>query len=191
VPASFVINYPNDIKLVIGCLGFLYITYVLLKVEKEKFKITERLNWVLFWKQTAVKFCVVALFTLVYVYVTNPEYLFAIMLNKPKMWLLLLCIYIVFSVYPQELIYRTFFFKRYSDLFENENQLIFFNALVFSLGHLFFRNFLVLTLTFLGGIIFAHTFIKTKSTVLVSIEHALYGCWLFTVGMGTMLGFPE
>jgi len=27
--------------------------------------------------------------------------------------------------------------------------------------------------------------------LLVSIEHAIYGCWLFTVGMGSMLGFPS
>jgi hypothetical protein len=46
-------------------------------------------------------------------------------------------------------------------------------------------------LTFIGGILFAFTFKKTKSTLLVSIEHAIYGCWLFTVGMGEMLGFPS
>jgi len=46
-------------------------------------------------------------------------------------------------------------------------------------------------LTFVGGILFALTFQKTKSTLLVSIEHAIYGCWLFTVGMGEMLGFPS
>jgi membrane protease YdiL (CAAX protease family) len=49
----------------------------------------------------------------------------------------------------------------------------------------------VLAFTFIGGILFAYTYQKTKSTLLVSIEHAIYGCWLFTVGMGTMLGFPS
>jgi membrane protease YdiL (CAAX protease family) len=62
---------------------------------------------------------------------------------------------------------------------------------VFSLGHIFFKNALVMVLTFLGGILFALTFNKTKSTLLVSIEHAIYGSWLFTVGMGSMLGFPS
>lgn len=46
-------------------------------------------------------------------------------------------------------------------------------------------------LTFIGGLLFALTFKKTKSTLLVSIEHAIYGSWLFTVGMGEMLGFPS
>jgi membrane protease YdiL (CAAX protease family) len=65
------------------------------------------------------------------------------------------------------------------------------NAGLFSLAHLFFRNALVMLLTFLGGILFALTFKKTKSTLLVSIEHSIYGCWLFTVGMGEILGFPQ
>jgi membrane protease YdiL (CAAX protease family) len=107
------------------------------------------------------------------------------------MWLMLLFIYSFFSVYPQELIYRTFYFERYKDLFSNEKLFIFVNAVVFSLAHLFFRKPLVIILTFVGGILFALTFYKTKSTLLVSIEHAIYGCWLFTVGMGSMLGFPS
>ena len=53
-----------------------------------------------------------------------------------------------FSVYPQELIYRTFYFHRYSSLFRNKTLFIFLNAILFSLAHLFFRNALVLILTF-------------------------------------------
>jgi len=94
-------------------------------------------------------------------------------------------------VYPQELLYRTFFFQRYENLFKNEKIFIFINALLFSLAHLFFKNTLVLLLTFIGGVLFAITFKNSKSTVLVSIEHSIYGCWLFTVGMGNMLGFPS
>jgi uncharacterized protein len=69
--------------------------------------------------------------------------------------------------------------------------LIFINAIVFCLAHLFFKNTLVLALTFIGGLLFGMTFYKSKSTLFVTIEHAIYGCWLFTVGMGNMLGFPS
>lgn len=64
------------------------------------------------------------------------------------------------------------------------------NAIIFSLAHLFFKNGLVLLVTFIGGVIFSLTYLKFKSTALVTIEHALYGNWLFTVGMGQMLDFP-
>ncbi|WP_245825457.1 CPBP family intramembrane glutamic endopeptidase [Pseudocolwellia agarivorans] len=113
------------------------------------------------------------------------------MLNNPKLWLFILFFYSLFSVYPQELLYRTFFFKRYQALFKSEWLFIIVNAALFSLAHIFFKNVLVILLTFIGGILFALTFKKTKSTLLVSIEHSIYGCWLFTVGMGNMLGFPS
>jgi len=190
VPISFALNYSPQIKLIIGFIGFLYIIYVLLKIEKEKFRIAKNLNWKLFFKQTLFKFLGIVCVTALFVWFTNKEALFNVLLNKPKLWLFILFIYSIFSVYPQELIYRTFYFKRYHSFFKNNNLAIFLNAIVFSLGHIFFRNSLVLVLTFLGGLLFAITYNKTRSTLLVSIEHAIYGCWLFTVGMGDMLGFP-
>jgi membrane protease YdiL (CAAX protease family) len=189
-PVSFALNYSPWIKLGMGFMGFLYIIYILLVVEKEKLKITPNLNWILFWKQTIIKLIVIAFITGAFVYLTDRESLFNVILNKPKLWVFILFVYSMFSVYPQELIFRTFFFKRYRTLFINTNFLIFINAIVFSLAHLFFKNTLVIVLTFLGGILFAITYHKTNSTLLVSIEHAIYGCWLFTVGMGSMLGFP-
>ncbi len=190
IPVSFAISYSPWVKLAIGVVGFAYIIYVLLKVENEKFKIAKNLNWKLFFRQALIKLLVIACLTTIFVWFTAKEVLFGVLLNKPKLWLFILFFYSFFSVYPQELIYRTFYFKRYHDIFKNKYLLIFINAIVFSLGHIFFKNSLVLALTFLGGLLFAFTFYKTKSTLMVSIEHAIYGCWLFTVGMGSMLGFP-
>jgi len=191
IPISFAFDYAPILKLIIGVIGFSYITYVLFKVEKIKVRIEKNSNWRAFWKSTGIKFLGIAIVTFLFVWFTDKESLFAVLLNKPKLWVLILLFYSLFSVYPQELLYRTFFFKRYKTLFKNEKVFIFINALLFSLAHLFFKNTLVLLLTFLGGLLFAFTFKKTKSTFLVSIEHSIYGCWLFTVGMGNMLGFPS
>jgi membrane protease YdiL (CAAX protease family) len=191
IPISFVFNYAPILKFVIGLLGFTYITFVLFKVEKIKVHIEKNINWQFFWKSTIIKLLIIAFITALFVWFTDKESLFVVLLNKPKLWLLILLFYSLFSVYPQELLYRTFFFKRYKILFKNEYVFIFINALLFSLAHLFFKNTLVLMLTFVGGVLFAFTFKKTKSTLLVSIEHSIYGCWLFTVGMGNMLGFPS
>jgi membrane protease YdiL (CAAX protease family) len=191
IPISFVFNYAPILKFVIGLLGFTYITFVLFKIEKIKVHIEKNINWQFFWKSTIIKLLIIAFITALFVWFTDKESLFVVLLNKPKLWLLILLFYSLFSVYPQELLYRTFFFKRYKILFKNEYVFIFINALLFSLAHLFFKNTLVLVLTFVGGVLFAFTFKKTKSTLLVSIEHSIYGCWLFTVGMGNMLGFPS
>ena len=191
IPVSFVISFPFWIKGLIGGIGFLYIIYTLLKVERDAFKISKNINWTSFWKTTIIKLVIIAFITTAFLYVTNKTLLFSVVLNKPLLWLLILFFYSLFSVYPQEVIYRTFYFKRYSALFKNEKLFIFINAIVFSLAHLFFKSSLVIVLTFLGGLLFAFTYQMTKSTLLVSIEHSIYGCWLFTVGMGTMLGFPS
>lgn len=190
LPISFTLNYPIWMKLSIGFLGFLYVVYVLLKIEKMPFKIAKNLDWNRFWKRTLLKFIVIASLTLCFVWVTDKSALFQVLQNKPK-WLLILVVYSVFSVYPQELIYRTFYFQRYEGIFSNKYAGIFINAIVFSLAHIIFQNTLVHVMTFLGGLVFAFTYYKTKSTLLVSIEHAVYGCWLYTVGMGEMLGFPS
>ncbi|RIA09961.1 CAAX prenyl protease-like protein [Flavobacteriaceae bacterium MAR_2010_72] len=191
IPVSFTISYPIWIKMLIGLFGFLYVIFVLLKVEHNKFKIAPHLNWKQFFMHTLLKLLVIICITTLYMWLMDRENLFVVVLNKPLMWLVLLFIYSLLSVYPQELIYRTFFFQRYEMWFSNPKLFIFINAIVFSLAHLFFRNSLVIILTFIGGLLFAMTFNKTRSTLLVSIEHAIYGCWLFTIGMGSLLGFPN
>jgi membrane protease YdiL (CAAX protease family) len=191
VPVSFAIDYPIWIKMIIGVLGFMYVLFVLLRIEKNKFKIAQHLNWKSFFKRTFIQLTIIAVLTTLYMWFVDPPNLYVVVLNKPLMWLILLFVYSVFSVYPQELIYRTFYFQRYQSLFKNETLFIIINATLFSLAHLFFGNGLVMILTFVGGILFALTYKKTKSTLLVTIEHAIYGCWLFTVGMGEMLGFPN
>ncbi|WP_412561108.1 CPBP family intramembrane glutamic endopeptidase [Winogradskyella sp. MIT101101] len=191
VPTSFALEFNIWIKMAIGCLGFVYVVYILLKVENNKFKIRQHINWKQFWMRTAIKLISISMLTAIYMYIFDVENLFVVIKNKPMFWALILFIYTIFSVYPQELIYRTFFFQRYESLFRNDALFILVNAALFSLAHLFFKNTLVMVLTFIGGILFALTFKKTKSTLLVSIEHAIYGCWLFTVGMGEMLGFPS
>ncbi|WP_298517784.1 CPBP family intramembrane glutamic endopeptidase [uncultured Kordia sp.] len=190
LPVSLVLEYSPYIKAGLVVSGFIYIIWMLLKVEKQEFKIGKFLDWKQFWRRTLVLLVTISILTIAYVYFTDASKLFIVVRTKPLLWLVILFVYSIFSVYPQELIYRTFFFARYESLFKDKNLLVFVNAIVFCLAHLLFNNTLVLILTFLGGILFALTFQKTRSSLLVSIEHAIYGCWLFTVGMGEMLGFP-
>ena len=192
VPITMAISsIPFAVKMIMASAGFIYVIWMLLKVEKKKFKISKTIKWPEFWKHTLIKFVLIMLVTTTYMILVDPNNLFVVILNKPMVWIVILFIYSFFSVYPQELIYRTFFFQRYEELIQNKKLLVFINAIVFALAHLFFRNTLVVFLTFIGGIIFAYTYTKTESTLLVSIEHAIYGCWLFTVGMGDILGFPS
>ena len=190
-PVSLVLNYPLVVKMCLGVFGFLYVLFVLVRAEKLQLKMSSNLKWRVFWRQTLLKLLVISMVTVLYMVFVDADNLFVVVLNKPMLWVVILFIYSVFSVYPQELIFRTFFFKRYESLFSSPRLVIFMNAILFSMAHLLFKNTLVLFLTFCGGLLFAWTFMRTRSTILVTIEHAIYGCWLFTVGMGSMLGFPS
>ena len=191
LPVSFALDYPFVMKAFLAVSGFAYVIYILLKVEGNKFRVAPNLHWQSFWRNVFVKLLVIAFLTIAYMWITAKSDLFHVLYQKPKLWVIILFAYATFSVYPQELIYRTLYFQRYRSLFKSKSLLVFINAVVFSLAHIFYRNSLVLLMTFLGGILFALTYDKTKSTLLVSIEHTIYGCWLFTVGMGSMLGFPD
>lgn len=190
LPIFLTIQIGVFLKIILVAIGFVYIIFLLLKNKQVKWKIKQGIQWSLFWKRLALTFLLVIITTTIYVWIIAPKALFYVPIHNPKLFIFILFVYTVFSVWPQEIIYRTFFLKRYATLFTNNKLLIFINAIVFSLAHLFFRNTLVLVLTFIGGVLFGITYLKFKSTTLVTIEHAIYGNWLFTVGMGEMLAFP-
>lgn len=190
LPVSLAIPFHIWLKVGMVVIGFVYILFRLKKSENINFCIKKNLDWKSVWRRILVTFLVVIIVTTVFVWFQDKDALFYVPLNKPELFVAILFVYTFLSVWPQEIIYRTFFFERYEVLFQNKTQLIFINAIVFSLAHLFFRNALVLLLTFIGGIIFGYTYLKYRSTTAVSIEHAIYGNWLFTVGMGQMLAFP-
>ncbi len=190
MPISLAISIPIWLKVSSVLIGFTYIIYVLFKVEGISLKIKKDIDWNSFRRRLQVTGLVVTITTTIFVWITDASALFYVPRTNPKLFIFILFIYTFLSVWPQELIYRNFFFKRYEILFQSKSLLVFVNAILFSLAHIFFRNTLVLVLTFIGGLIFGLTYLKFRSTTLVSIEHALYGNWLFTVGMGQMLAFP-
>jgi membrane protease YdiL (CAAX protease family) len=115
-----------------------------------------------------------------------PDDAFALLRQRPLLWGIVMLAYPLVSVYPQELIYRAFFFHRYGALFGHSPWLcIFASAIAFAIGHVFFSApRVVLPLTFVGGLLFAHRYAQTRSLLVASVEHALYGDLIFTVGLG-------
>jgi len=190
MPISLLLPYNVRIKGITILVAFGYLLFVLFRKTEARFKLQKDIQWGDFFKRIALQGTIIAVITTIFVWIMLPNALFCVPRSNLKLFVTILFVYTFLSVWPQEVIYRTFYFERYQDLFSSRKLLIFINALVFSLAHIMFRNTLVIVLTFIGGLLFAYTYFKTKSTTLVSIEHALYGNWLFTVGMGEMLAFP-
>ncbi|MBN2431767.1 MAG: CPBP family intramembrane metalloprotease [Acidobacteria bacterium] len=115
----------------------------------------------------------------------RPDMLLGFVRQRPLMWALVMVLYPLFSVYPQEILYRAFLFHRYRPLFSSEQMRVHLSAAAFALVHIIFLNPLALVLSWAGGYIFARTYQRSQSLLLVSLEHALYGCLIFTVGLGS------
>lgn len=103
---------------------------------------------------------------------------------KPYFVLVLFCLYPILSALPQEIIFCSFFFRRYAPFFKTERAMIIASAIIFAYAHVLFINPVAPFLSIIAGLIFASTYAKSKSLALVTIEHGLYGNFLFFIGLG-------
>ncbi len=120
-------------------------------------------------------------------YALAPEALLALPRHRPCLWFIVMVCYPVLSVFPQGIIYRAFFYRRFGGLFKSAQARRLVAALCFSFSHVFFLNVWALALTFIGGLIFCHVYERTGSAFLSSAAHALYGDLVFTLGYGIFL----
>lgn len=105
--------------------------------------------------------------------------------RAPAVWLAVMILYPLLSVVPQELIYRTFFFHRYGPLFGDARWMaIAVNGALFGFAHIIFGSYVSIALTTLLGWLVAWRYDGTRSFWAVWLEHSLYGCLVFTIGLG-------
>ena len=172
---------PGVYLVVLSLIGFI----ILFKDNEFSNKIFFNRNALLSdFPRIAAIFLFVTALLLLLTYTFYPEYLFFCIKNHFSIWCSLMVYYPLILVYPQELLYRAFIFHRYSPLFSSEKSVMHLSAAAFSFGHIIYFHPVSMILTFFGGYLFAYTYAKTKSLLVVSIEHALYGCLLYTIGLG-------
>jgi membrane protease YdiL (CAAX protease family) len=114
----------------------------------------------------------------------RPSILFSFPRQNPGVWLAVMLLYPLFSVYPQELVYRAFFFHRYARVFPSEGTMVTASALAFGFAHIVFGNWISVVFTTVGGFLFADTYRRTQSLTAACIEHSIFGCYVFSVGLG-------
>jgi membrane protease YdiL (CAAX protease family) len=101
-----------------------------------------------------------------------------------RLWMAVMVFYPLVSVYPQELLFRAFFLQRYRRLFGSGWGMVAVSAAVFGFVHIIFGNWLSVGMTAVGGVLFAISYRSSGSLALAVIEHALFGNFLFTIGLG-------
>lgn len=113
-----------------------------------------------------------------------PQLLFSFVKRAPGFWALVMLLYPLISAYPQELLYRAFFFQRYQPLFGSGWTMLLASALAFGFVHIIFGNWLAVGLCTVGGLLFALTYQHSGSLLLTCIDHTLFGNFIFTIGLG-------
>ena len=88
------------------------------------------------------------------------------------------------SAYPQEVTHRAFFFHRYAPIHGTGRTILILNIVCFVWLHAPMWNPIALIMTLPAGIIFALTYLRTKSALAAGFEHAIYGIWAFFCGLG-------
>ena len=118
--------------------------------------------------------------------VLAPDWLFNLPRQQPLIWAAVVVFYPLVSVYPQEVLFRAFLLYRYRPVFGDGVGAALASAVAFGFAHLLFRNVLSVVLTLVGGWLFARRYQRTRSLLVVSVEHALYGVLAFTVGLSAL-----
>ncbi len=141
------------------------------------------------WRPEAVRlrpvlalWAVAAVAAVIAVIVLFPEELFVLPEEQPLLWLAIVVFYPLLSVYPQELVFRAFLFERYGQVFGTWTVAA--SATAFGFVHIVFGSWVSVVLSAAGGWIFATRYRRTRSLLAASVEHALYGILVFTVGLG-------
>ena len=158
---------------------FVYCLVILItakRISRDKFTLTAE------WKPILLRFVIIIGITLFFIWFFADSLWADLGANKKL--LVAIIIYPVLSAFPQELIFREFFYYRYATIFRNPSVLLVVNVVLFSFAHLYFMSWVVLLFTLVGGLIFSITYLKTRSLLVVTIEHTIYGSVILASGLG-------
>ncbi|MDX2430076.1 MAG: CPBP family intramembrane metalloprotease [Bacteroides sp.] len=124
------------------------------------------------------------LLMLSYMLIFDRGQLFNLPRSHPWVFLAMCLFYPIFSAFGQEVIYRTFLFRRYESLFRADWLLTLFSGLTFSFLHIVYYDPVSMILTFMGGIWFARVYQQTRSVLFTAVLHGVMGILIFGVGLG-------
>lgn len=131
-----------------------------------------------------------------------PGEMFLFPRERTGLWVFVMLAYPVASVLPQNVVWRVFVFRRYGRLLGGSDRgvvdsqgrgwlVVLGSAVLFGWAHVVMLNWFAVATTLVGGVLFARTYQRSGSMLLASIEHALYGCWMFTVGYGLLFLYGQ
>lgn len=138
-----------------------------------------------------IRFTAIGIILTMYVWYFERDHFLVLPRNHTELWLAIMVFYPIFSAFPQEFIYRVYFTQRFGHLFKNEWWAAAVNALLFGWLHIIFQNPVAVAGGFLMGLFWFFTYHKTQSLWAVTMEHAIYGNLIYTLGWGHYFYVPD
>jgi len=175
------IPLPRILTLLIVFIGVLFISIKYKYLDKNWYKLPKLDHK--YWQKMGIIYIGSFIFFIAYIYFFLDQKPFVIIRERPILMIVISIFYPLVSAFPQEVIYRTFYFERYKDIL-NTNQLLISNMIVFSFLHVIYNNLPAIILTFLSGLIFTYNYHRRRSLMLITIEHSILGLIVFITGMG-------
>ncbi|MEM9392860.1 MAG: CPBP family intramembrane glutamic endopeptidase [Pseudomonadota bacterium] len=115
----------------------------------------------------------------------RPDAFLILVRTQPELLLMILLFYPFVSALPQELVFRPLFFRRYDAILPSGLWArIILNAALFSWAHLMYWHWVVLAMTFSGGLAFAYAYEARRNFPEAVILHAIAGNIVFALGLG-------
>ena len=166
-------------------LFLVFVIYFFILLRDKTFKRRQfRLNGFKAWIMILWRSSIMLLFLICFTWFTYPSQFLNLPAHEPSLWLMLVFVYPLFSVVPQEFIFRAYFYHRFHGLVSNRNILVLINAALFSFSHIVFENWVAIIFTFIASIMFSLTYLRHRSYTIVVLEHTIYGLLIFTIGPG-------
>ena len=161
-------------------LVFFLSLYLLKKTPSFSFNsLKKKIDWKFFFLISLV-FVISGFF---YTMILDRNLLFNLPKNYFFLWVAVMIFYPIFSVIPQEIIFRVLFFERYSCLFKNQFLYLILNSIIFAYIHLVFQNFHAFFITLITSPVFAYAYLN-KSFKTCFLTHTIGGQLVFTYGLG-------
>lgn len=136
------------------------------------------------WSELTIFSIAMIAFCSALVLITRPGAAFSLLLNRPELLAVIWIGYPVASALPQELLFRSLFFRRYQAILPDGQAVYFLNAGLFSLAHLMYWSWIVAFMTFAGGLVFSWAYRKRGSFFYAVLLHAVAGNIIFAAGLG-------
>ncbi len=139
-------------------------------------------NWS--WRELALFTVTMIAFCSAVVMATRQDAAFRMLLYRPEFLAVIWLAYPIASALPQELLFRSLFFRRYQAILPNGKAAYLLNASLFSLAHLMYWSWIVAVMTFGGGLLFTWAYRQRGSFFYAVLLHAIAGNIIFAAGLG-------